>query len=101
MKNLKNFSQFEKLVELTIDAVVASGKPFNKIEKNEVLNFLKNTGLPVEYATKVYERVKQVLSSDESSKSQKVNKQTQKEQSESPNKTPRKSVFSEIKKITK
>jgi hypothetical protein len=99
MKNLKNFSQFEKIVELTIDAVVASGKPFNKIGQEQVFSFLKNAGVSRDMSVKVYERVKQILNTEHDSS--KPVKNSPEPTKTTPVKTPRKSVFSEIKKITK
>lgn len=92
----------QNLVDFTIDAIVASGKKFDNISKDAIVNFLTNTqNVTKKEAEKVYKKVSEVISGKTDPKPQTF--QTSSVYHEEPlkQKTPRKTVFSEIKKITK
>ena len=92
----------QNLVDFTIDAIVASGKKFDNISKDAIVNFLTNTqNVTNKEAEKVYKKVSEIISGKTDLKPQTL--QTSSVHHEEPlkQKPPRKSVFSEIKKITK
>ena len=94
----------QDLVNFTIDAIVASGKKFDNIQKESIIHFLQNTQkLSTKEAEKIYKKVSDSLSGKISQKINAHESQVTSVYQEIPlkEKTPRKSVFSEIKKITK
>jgi hypothetical protein len=99
---MKNLS-IEKIVAATQDAILASGKKFQEIPKEAIEGFLSNSGLPIEQVRRIYKR----LEEEYSSRKQKVASESVSSnipENKSPEyvektKSPRKSVFGEIKKI--
>lgn len=90
-------NNIQEMVNFTIDAIVASGKKFESISRESVVSFLTNTqGLTKKEAEKVYNKIGEALSVNSKKPNSLVYHDEPLKQ-----KTPRKTVFSEIKKITK
>lgn len=87
-----------------VDAITVSGKKFSEISKKSIFDFLKREGISEKYWNEIYEDLHEVY------QGQKIKKQSNKQyttdvdysdnsHNEVKYREPRKSIFSEIKKI--
>jgi hypothetical protein len=105
-KDIKN-ENMNKIVNMLIDAVTASGKSFKDIEKSSIYAFLEKQNIPRDAWDKIYSKLDSVFSGKKDTVTNSVstyNEQTTYDYSDSSHndvkvRTPRKTVFSEIKKI--
>lgn len=96
---MKNLS-IDKIVAATQDAILASGKKFHDIPKESIEGFLRNSGLPMEQINKIYKILKDENSGTKKSVQVDSPIYTPSDQHYNEKvRQPRKSVFSEIKKI--
>ena len=96
---MKNLS-IDKIVAATQDAILASGKKFHDIPKEAIESFLANSGLPLDQIKKVYKILKDDNSGTKKSTPVDSPIYTPSDQHYNEKvRQPRKSVFSEIKKI--
>jgi hypothetical protein len=96
---MKNLS-IDQILAHTQDAILASGKKFHELPKEAIEGFLKQMGLSMEQAKKVYKHLKGEYNDTKNSTpvSTPVHTPTVDHYTEKI-KNPRKSVFGEIKKI--
>lgn len=112
LKKVSNINQIlnpmDKIISTLVDAITASGKKFKEIDKNSIFAFLENQGVSRNKWESVYQSLSNVYSSKSGSKNTEnpINKakETVVDYSDSSHndvktRQPRKSVFSEIKKI--
>jgi len=94
-------NSIEKVIRLTEDAILASGKKFKEIDPESIKGFLKNQyGLNKDQINIVMERLSEIYSGKKSQKIVNVDVPVHTEDSYVPKvKEGRKSVFGEIKKI--
>lgn len=100
--------QFDKIFRETQDAIVATGKKFKDIPKDSIQSFLKAKGLASSEIGDVYNSLVDFYNpkkADKKSTSSFLDKENTyvepKDTFKLKEKQPRKTVFSEIKKITK
>jgi hypothetical protein len=94
-------NSIEKVIKLTEDAILASGKKFKEIDPESIKGFLKNQyGLNKDQINIVMERLSEIYSGKKSQKIVNVDVPVHTQDSYVPKvKEGRKSVFGEIKKI--
>jgi hypothetical protein len=95
----------KEIVNTLVDAITASGKKFTEIGKDAVFGFLKREGISEKHWEGIYERLKEVYVPKKQKLYQgSVSQAAQVDYSDSSHnnvkvREPRKSIFSEIKKI--
>jgi len=96
----------DKVISTIVDAITASGKKFNEIDKSSIFAFLENQGISRNKWESVYQSLSSLYSNRSSSgtsgfKNKEVAVVDYSDSSHNDVKTrkPRKSIFSEIKKI--
>lgn len=94
-----------KLVDQLVDAVTASGKAFKDIEKNSIYAFLERQKVPRDIWDAVYSKLESVFSGKKTENldlhhgSTTMHDYSDSSHNDVKVRTPRKTVFSEIKKI--
>jgi len=94
-------NNLDRIIELTQKAILESGKSFEKIDKSSILKYLEGQGISNSaLRDSVYQRLKEMNSkpSVKVSDTRSVAVKTE-VKSDAPSKTPRKSVFGEIKRL--
>lgn len=106
LNNILLGNPMDKLISTLVDAITASGKKFNEIDKNSIFAFLENQGVSRNKWETVYQSLSNVYSNRGSSgtkgfKSKEVSVVDYEDTSHNDVKVrqPRKTIFSEIKKI--
>ena len=98
---MKNLS-IDQILAHTQDAILASGKKFHEIPQEVIEGFLNQMGLSIDQSKKVYKHLKGEYKETKSSPTTPVNSPVHTptvDHYTEKTKTPRKSIFSEIKKI--
>lgn len=105
MPTLKDLNPMDKVMNLVIDAVTASGKKFSQIDKASILAFLQNQGVSKNNLESMYEKLTSFYKSDKQTGSVSMNTKpavvdyADTSHNDVKVRQPRKSVFSDIKKI--
>ena len=100
----------KELLNQLVDAVTASGKKFKEIDKNAIFSFLNKEGAPKNTWDSIYEKLENIFNHTPGSNGQAGKKEDRNHKSAVVDYTdnshndvkvrqPRKTVFSEIKKI--
>ena len=98
----------DKITNLLIDAITASGKKFNQIDKNSIFEWLKNQGVSKNKFESVYQSLSNFYNKDLPTNSVSMSKDvvvgsvvdySDSSHNDVKVRQPRKSVFSEIKKV--
>jgi len=95
---MKNLS-IEKILAATNDAILASGKKFHDIPRESIEGFLANSGIPMDQIKKIYKILKDENTVKSPSQVESAIYTPSDLHYSEKVRQPRKSVFSEIKKI--
>lgn len=94
------------LIDVLVDAITGSGKEFNQIDKKSIFDYLKKSGIDQNKFESIYEELSNVYnpSKKSSNKERKPSVVSVVDYADSSHndvklRQPRKSIFSEIKKI--
>lgn len=99
-----NIRNANPLIDVLVDAITTSGKKFNEIDKRAIFDYLKKQGIGQSKFESIYEELSNIYNSSKSKKESKPNPVKVVDYGDSSHndvklRQPRKSVFSEIKKI--